>query len=257
MGRTLINRSQLLTCVLVAANICFGYDDFWSRVGNGGDDVASTGGTQPVQVVPPPPPPPQSPPLPPPPSPPQLQQQAIVHFNSDSATGVSATPPRGGGPPATLPSARGQQRHSPVQAALTPQQRQECVERAQRFSNIAPELDVAREKAELREQLREACCWGDLLDGVDIYVIETAQRKGRVHEQCAQFGLATARVHSVEAITPDTPSMAANVSQHARFCAQSGGREYQVARPKVIAGTLSHLRALKQACDVPSAERKK
>ena len=111
---------------------------------------------------------------------------------------------------------------------------------------------VAAEDRESKARAHRACCWGPLLDGIDVYAIEMSARAGTVETQAEQYGL-NGRVRTVPAITPDTPGARARIQEMSNTCAERAGSNSEAneafdTSPKVVACTWSHVEALRRAC---------
>jgi hypothetical protein len=73
-----------------------------------------------------------------------------------------------------------------------------------RTAKPTPVAEINRkEQAATKARLKFACCWGSLLEGVGVYVVEMPHREGRVVQQGIQYGLAD-NVQPVIAVTPNT-----------------------------------------------------
>lgn len=96
----------------------------------------------------------------------------------------------------------------------------------------------------------------DLLAGIDLYVVETNKRKGFVGSQAQKYHVPT-EIESVAAYTPSDKHIREEVMSIARECKARNdkweGKNLQFAQysigTKAICCTLSHLKALKAACD--------
>lgn len=101
-----------------------------------------------------------------------------------------------------------------------------------------------------------------LLAGVDIYVVETEERKGFVQAQAQEYGIPQ-KIKSVAAFTPETKGLHYEIMSIERECQARSelweGRNLQVADfpigAKAISCTLSHLKALQAACDKKHRQR--
>ena len=85
-----------------------------------------------------------------------------------------------------------------------------------------------------------------LWEGVDLYVIEMTDRLGIVAKKATQYGVAQG-ITSISAVTPLTDGLGDYAHRKAAECPSS-------VTPTVIAISLSHLKALKAACDRPDRE---
>ena len=96
--------------------------------------------------------------------------------------------------------------------------------------------------------------FGGLLEGVDMYVIETPKRTGMVRAQAQRYGIHPEHIAHVAATTPESIPDCNRVSA---LCAKRSRKEYRTLlrpwplRPEEVAVTVSHLAAAKLACSRP------
>jgi hypothetical protein len=144
---------------------------------------------------------------------------------------------------------------------------------AQNQQALQRQIDIQQEIAEQGVMLRDSCCWGSLLDGVDVYSIEMPGRAGHILGQCQLFGV-RGQVRTVPAITPHVPKMSGAIQRIVDMCAAKHQNEStrfesrwkmtqwiwqhsdssevlgmpSEVRPSEVSCTLSHLKALKRVC---------
>jgi hypothetical protein len=98
--------------------------------------------------------------------------------------------------------------------------------------------------------------YGKLLQGVEMYVIEMPKRAGSIHKQMVEYGVDCC-VTAIPAVTPKT-ELGENGTTPTSLATECGNRPRNTSRfgpyhvhGTALSNTLSHLTALKHACEKP------